>query len=164
MEEGRIFKPKQGLGANLSAFNVSGALLAARDFLEIEIEAERLDEGGRSKVAVRVANLLPYVVLKINAFQDRHENKDAYDLVFTLRNYRDEPEETGRELAASPVAGNEQVMAALKLLEERFADPDNDGPSSYASFLAEDDDEREQLKREAAAVIRRVLAALRRAE
>lgn len=62
VEEGRIFKPKRGTGANLSALNVAGALLAPRDFLEIEVEAERLDQGGRSKVGVRVANLLPYVV------------------------------------------------------------------------------------------------------
>jgi hypothetical protein len=158
VDEGRIFKPKQGLGANLSAFNVSGALLAARDYLEIEVEAERLDEGGRSTVGVRVANLLPYVVLKINAFQDRHENKDAYDLLFCLRNYADEPEETGRALAASPVAADEQVAAALTLLEERFADPERDGPTAYAGFLAEDDEERELLLREAVAVVRGVLA------
>jgi len=161
VEEGRIFKPKQGLGANLSAFNVSGALLAARDYLEIEIEAERLDQGGRSKVGVRVANLLPYVVLKINAFQDRHDQKDAYDLIFCLRNYRDDPEETGRELAASPVAADEQVSAALNLLEQRFADVANDGPSAYAGFLAEDEEDREKLRREAVAVVRRFLAGFR---
>jgi hypothetical protein len=73
--EGKIFKPKQGLGSNLSAFNVAGAQLAARDYIEVEVEGERLDGGGRSKVAVRVANLLPYTVLKINAFQDRHETR-----------------------------------------------------------------------------------------
>lgn len=33
---------------------------------------------------MRVANILPYVGLKIFAFQDRHGNKDANDLVDTL--------------------------------------------------------------------------------
>lgn len=89
--EGKILKPKQGLGSKLSAFNVSGAQLAARDHIEVDIEAERVDAGGRSKVRVRVANLLPYVVLKINAFQDRHESKDAYDLIFCLRQLPREP-------------------------------------------------------------------------
>lgn len=37
-------------------------------------------------MTLRVANVLPYTVLKIFSFQDRHENKDAYDLVFTLLN------------------------------------------------------------------------------
>jgi hypothetical protein len=66
------------------AFNVRGAHLARDDFIEHEIESERLDEGGQSRVSVRVANVLPYTALKIFAFQERHENKDAYDLVFTL--------------------------------------------------------------------------------
>ena len=105
---------------------------------------------------VRVANLLPYVVLKINAFQDRHANKDAYDLVFCLRNYRDEVTETGRTLAASPVARVHQVTEALVLLAERFAQPENDGPSAYAAFLGDDADEdaRAQLRLEAVAVVR----------
>jgi hypothetical protein len=30
-------------------------------------------------------NVLPYTVLKISAFQDRHENKDAYDLLCCSR-------------------------------------------------------------------------------
>lgn len=166
--EGRIFKPKQGLGSNLSAFNVSGAHLAARDFLEIEVEAERLDGGGRSKVAVRVANLLPYIVLKVNALQDRHEPKDAYDLIFCLRNYRDEPETTGRELSRSPVAGDAQVTDALKLLEERFRTIENDGPMAYAAFLSEEEEEeeaeeaeRDTLRREAVAVVGQFLAGFR---
>jgi len=161
VEEGRIFRPKQGVGANLSAFNVTGALLAARDYVEIEIDAERLDEGGRSTVGVRVANLLPYVVLKINAFQDRHDQKDAYDLIFCLRNYRENPEETGRALVVSPVAGDEQVRASLRLLEERFGDSEHDGPTAYAGFLAEDEEEREQLRLEAVVVVRRFLTGFR---
>jgi len=161
--EGRIFKPKQGLGSNLSAFNVSGAHLAASDFLEIDVEAERLDGGGRSKVAVRVANLLPYIVLKVNALQDRHEPKDAYDLIFCLRNYRDEPEATGRQLAESPVAGDARVTDALALLEERFRTIANDGPIAYAAFLAEEEEEqgRDTLRREAVAVVRQFLAGFR---
>jgi hypothetical protein len=162
--EGRIFKPKQGLGSNLGAFNVSGAQLAARDFLEVEVEAERLGGGGRSRVTVRVANLLPYIVLKAKAFQDRHEPKDAYDLIFCLRNYRDEPEVTGHELAGSPVAGDVQVTGALALLEERFRTITNDGPMAYATFLVgEEEEERDVLRREAVAVVHQFLAEFRSA-
>ncbi len=50
-------------------------------------------------MTVRVAGLLPYTVLKILAFQDRHENKDAYDLVFVIVNYAGGPTAAGR---ASP--------------------------------------------------------------
>ena len=156
-EFGRIFSPKnEGVGSKLGAFNVRGALLVRDDFVEREIEAERLDEGGVSRVVVRVANVLPYVVLKIFAFQDRHENKDSYDLVFTLLNYEGGPRGAGETAAASPVAEHEQVTEALGLLEERFREADRDGPSAYALFLAEpeDDEERARLQQEASATVR----------
>jgi hypothetical protein len=81
VEPGRIYRPKgESTGSKLGAFNVRGAHLTRDDFIERVIEGERLDAGGQSRVVVRVANVLPYTVLKVFAFQDRHENKDAYDL------------------------------------------------------------------------------------
>jgi hypothetical protein len=60
VDAGRIFKPKQGTGSGLGAFNVRGAQLVTRDYFECEIEAERLDGRGQSRVTVRVANILSY--------------------------------------------------------------------------------------------------------
>jgi hypothetical protein len=156
VEPGRIFKPKgEHAGAKFAAFNIRGAQLVREDFVECELEGERLDEGGRSKVTVRVADILTYTVLKILAFQDRHDNKDAYDLVFTLLNSHDGPEEAAVRARESAVAGHEQVKEALVLLEERFADVDQDGPSAYAGFLARPSDQEDEarLKREAVATV-----------
>jgi hypothetical protein len=91
VDAGRIFKPKQGAGSGLGAFNVRGAQLVTRDYFDCVIEADRLADGGRSRVTVRVANILSYTVLKILAFQDRHENKDSYDLIYCLLNFQDGP-------------------------------------------------------------------------
>jgi hypothetical protein len=163
---GIIFKPtREGeyTGSKLGAFNVRGAHLVRDDFVERDIEAERLDGGGLSRVTVRVANVLPYTVLKILAFQDRHENKDAYDLVFTLFNHEGGPRAVGRTSAASPVAKHDQVDEALRLLEERFRDAEQDGPSAYALFLAEPDDEddRARFRQEAVATAREFLVGFR---
>jgi hypothetical protein len=156
VEPGRIFRPKEFTGSKLGAFNVRGAQLVRHDFIECDIEGERLDDGGHSRVTVRVANVLPYTVLKILAFQDRHANKDAYDLVFTLLNYAGGPQTCGEAAAASPVAEHAQVTHALTLIDERFSDARQDGPSAYASFLADSDDEAEKarLRQEAAAIVR----------
>jgi hypothetical protein len=157
---GRIYRPKgEHTGAKLGAFNVRGAHLVRDDF----IEGERLDGGGRSRVTVRVAGVLPYTVLKILSFQDRHENKDPYDMVFTLLNHEGGPRNAGRTAAGSPVARYEQVDQALALLAGRFSDVDQDGPSAYALFLAEqdDDDGRARLRREAVATVREFLAGFR---
>jgi hypothetical protein len=157
VEPGRIFRPKsEHTGSKLGAFNVRGAQLVRRDFVERDIESERLDGGGRSRVTVRVANVLPYTVLKILAFQDRHENKDAYDLVFTLLNHAGGPQVCGRAAAASTIARHVQVTSALMLLGERFRDVGQDGPNAYASFLAtpDDEDEKARLRREGVATVR----------
>lgn len=161
---GRIFRPKgESTGSKLGAFNVRGAHLVRADFVEREIEGERLDGGGRSQVAVRVASVLPYTVLKIMAFQDRHANKDAYDLVFTLLNYEGGPRSAGRAAARSVVVGHPQVVDALELLEERFVNTRQDGPSAYAHFLApeEDDEEQARLRQESVATVRAFLQGLR---
>lgn len=95
-------------------------------------------------------------VLKILAFQDRHENKDAYDLVFTLLNHGGGPRVCGQAAAASPIAQHAQVTSALVLLGERFQDISQDGPNAYASFLAtpDDEDNKARLRREAVATVR----------
>jgi len=163
---GAIFRPTgEAVGSNLGAFNVKGAQLAAQDYVEHAIEGERLDNGGLSKVTLRIANLLPYIVLKINAFQDRHENKDAYDLVFTLLNYGDNATYAGQAAAGSPIARLDQVNQAITLLGQRFETAGHDGPAAYANFLAltRDADEIAGLRQEAFAVVRQFLGAFNNA-
>lgn len=163
VQPGRSFRPRGGTGAKLSLLNIPGANLAAHDFLVVPIKGERLDGGGLSRVDVRVANVLPYAVLKIHAFQDRHENKDAYDLVFILRFYCGGPTAAGAAAAASPIASHPQVTDGLRLLEERFASPDLDAPTAYATFTAVpgDDDDVLRRRQEAVATVRAFLRAVR---
>lgn len=160
---GLIFRPKgEATGSGFAALNVRGAHLVREDYVEIEIEEERLDSGGRSRVTMRVANLLPYVVLKIFSFQDRHENKDAYDLVFTLLNYSGGPRAAGQIGSNSSISTHSQVKEGIALLAERFADTGQDGPTSYASFLADSEggEQAARLRQEAVATVREFLDAL----
>lgn len=166
VEPGRIYRPKgEFTGSSLGAFNVRGAHLVRDDFIECDIEGERLDGGGHSRVRVRVANLLPYMVLKIFAFQDRHENKDAYDLVFTLFNHHDGPRAAGSAARSSAVAAHAQVGEAFALLQERFGDVNQDGPSAYALFLSGfgGGDEGARLRQEAVATVREFVRGFRNA-
>ena len=163
-QPGRSFRPKsQGTGSRLSLLNIPGSGLAAMDYIVVPVEQERLDGGGLSRVDVRVANVLPYTVLKIHAFQDRHENKDAYDLVFTLLNYPSGPAIAGTAAAQSRIATDERVSRGLDLLEERFATADMDGPIVYAAFIADSNDDDDALRRrqEAVATVRSFLRTFR---
>ncbi len=58
--------PKQEFtGSRFSAFNVREARLAREEISSnVRLRANELDGGGHSKVIVRVANVLPYTVLK----------------------------------------------------------------------------------------------------
>ena len=160
VEPGTIYRPRGTTGSKVAAVNVRGAQLVTRDYIERPIEGDRLDDGGRSKVTVRVAGLLPYTVLKILAFQDRHDNKDAYDLVFVILNYDGGPTAAGYASAASPVFRHPLVTEAIALLSERFAEAGHDGPHAYASFQAEPGDylAKARLRNEAVAVIEKYLA------
>lgn len=161
VEPGKIFKPKQGAGSGLGAFNVPGAQLVARDFTEVEIEADRLDDGGQSKVVVRVAGILSYTVLKTLVFQDRHENKAACDLVYCLLNFGGGPEDAGLHAKQSPIGSDAQVLEALHLLAERFESADHDGPYACSAFLDDGDpDAAARRRQEAVAVVREFLDAL----
>jgi hypothetical protein len=165
VEPGRIFMPTGQQVGGVGAFNIPGAALVAEDFRAHELEAERFDGTGLSRVTLRVAGLLPFVVLKVLAFQERHENKDSYDLVFCLLNYASGPENAGAAAAASPVRDRPFVVDALELLGERFADVGDDGPGAYAAFLADPSDTAaaERLRREAVVTVRRFLGAFRSA-
>ncbi len=135
VEPGRSFKPRSGSGSRFQAFNVRGARLVSLDHKLVQISAERLDGGGAATAGVQVAGLLPFVVLKISAFVDRHHDKDAYDLIWSLANHPGGPEGAGREMATSPVIADPLAVEALALLRDRFADARNDAPTAYAAFL-----------------------------
>ncbi len=132
---GRNFKPRSGSGSRFQAFNVRGAHLVSLDHELVKIKAERLDDGGVAVAEVQVAGLLPFIVLKVFAFVDRHHSKDAYDMVWTLANHPSGAEGAGRAMAASPVVGDPLCIEALTVLRDRFAEAGNDAPVAYSTFL-----------------------------
>ncbi|WP_419838774.1 hypothetical protein [Candidatus Poriferisodalis sp.] len=159
-DPGAIYRPKQGTGSDFAAFNAPCAGLTAQDCVEVSVTAERLDGGGLSTVRLRVAGVLIFTVLKLLAFQQRHHNKDSYDLVYTLKNHENGPRAAGEVAARSPVRSEKSVTDALESLRERFEAPHYDAPVAYANFLADRDDHesRARLRNEAVAVAREFLA------
>lgn len=101
----------------------------------------------------------------MRAYQDRHQNKDTYDLIFCLLNYGRGPEHAAAVAAGSPIRDHPIVVDGVRSLEERFADVDRDGPGAYATFLADegDTDAAERLRREAVATVRQFMEAYRSA-
>lgn len=123
----------------LSAFGVPGARIALHDFQEIVLIGELL-EGGKSRVTVRVAGPVAFIVMKALAFEGRGESKDAYDLIYVLKKHG--PVELGWRFAEkmSQFPDEPLYRQALSSLKERFTDDDDiegfekDGPVAYARF------------------------------
>lgn len=128
----------------LSALGIPGAKLALKDFIEVAITAEMLDDRGVTTEMVRVCGIVPFLVLKLLAYEDRFEMKDAYDIVYCVMNYSGGPEEVGKLLAKSMHAHIDDpfLLEAYSILQTRFLSEtgidgtEKDGPVSYAGFLS----------------------------
>lgn len=162
-EPGSIVRPREHTGAKLGAFETRGANLVARDYIECEIRGRLLD-GNESFATIRVANLVPFITLKTLAMHDRglKKPKDAYDIVFVLRNWPGGPALAASAALESPVYNEDLVRESLDLLARHFEHTDMDGPGNYSKFLLDDDDDEEEarLRNEAVAAVKEFIAAL----
>lgn len=142
VEQGeRVVKIERGV----SALGLPGAHLVCADYVEVPLTADLLDEKGIATEIVRVANIVPFIVLKAVAYDRRAEEKDAYDLIYCLENFPGGPGGVGamfgerrRDRPDEPL-----FQRALDILRDRFATDDRtpgarkDGPVSYARFRTE---------------------------
>ena len=132
---GRIARDQAtGPGDSIGALRVKGAHLAFIDPVEKTISIDLLDDGGRSKVTVRVANILAFIVLKSFALKGRSEPKDAYDLVWILMRWNGGPRAAAAAARSCRGADHQDVETALAILADEFASTDMSGCVGYASF------------------------------
>ena len=120
----------------LSALRLPGAHLVMQDFQEVVLEVELLHERGMARETIRVASATAFLVLKALAYEDRVEEKDAYDLIYLLERGPGGPEGIGRAFRQRLVDWPEEklLVRTLEILRTRFAQPRHDGPVSYARF------------------------------
>lgn len=159
--------PTQG---NIGALNVPHSSMVFDLFEEKKISAELLGERGIASVIVRHADIVSFTVLKAFAFEDRHEGKDAHDLVYCIENHRGGLTAVAHALQQQLDGRHEAVIRrALDILKTRFADEAEmegyrkDGPVAVARFELGADVERERRalrQRQVSDVIDRLLAAV----
>jgi len=156
----------------LSALKIPGAYLVLDDYIEFPLTAELLDDRGVATVHLRVVNIAAFLVLKCLAYEDRVEEKDAYDIIYCLSYYGEGAPSVAREFTAlqSRFPEDPFVERALQTLRSRFATDANteghrkDGPHSYARFMTNPGHTERDLvhRRDAAAVVEAFLAEVER--
>ena len=110
-----------------------------------------LDAGGISTETVRFADATAFIVLKVLAFGQRHENKDAADLIHVMR-YAGSIEEIAKQFIERRDSGmhKEAIVSALKELRVRFCSTPGvegyrrDGPVANAVFMHGNDADLEE--------------------
>jgi hypothetical protein len=137
-EGGALFRPRvrppAGAGG-LALLCVRGAELANADAIGVRREVRLLD-GALATVEFRVANIAPFVALKADAYLDRREPKDVYDLLYVVRRWPGGPASAGAAIAISPVASDPFVRSSIQRLADEFKSADHVGPRDYAAFVA----------------------------
>lgn len=144
---------------DLRARKARGCDLAFSNPVSIAVEGE-LPGGGRDRVMVRVAGVVPWLVMKGMALAERMKEKDAYDLYFCLRHYPGGP--AALAAAFKPHLENKLVREGLRKIRSAFLSVDHTGPRWVADFLDVTDPEgRAILQRRAYELVNAWLDAIR---
>jgi hypothetical protein len=127
--------PGKNVGSKISAIRTRGAELAGQDNFTVMLSGDTLDHGGiKDGVAAKVANFLPFLVLKAFAIEERDKPKDSYDVIWAISAYKDGPQSVVEEVAKSPILGRNDVASAVGYLHKTFASIDHSGPADMPSL------------------------------
>ncbi|HEX9014832.1 MAG TPA: hypothetical protein VF960_02390 [Chloroflexota bacterium] len=132
---------------DVRARKARGADLAFEMATEVVVSGT-LPDGGKDTGTVRVAGIVPFLVMKGMALHDRLKEKDAWDIYFCLRYYPGGLDALVEEFR--PHLGNSLVREGLRKISEKFASPEHVGPRFVADFDGlEDSDDRALRQRDA---------------
>jgi hypothetical protein len=135
-----------------------GCDLALEINTEIKLEGV-LPGGGKDSATVRVAGIVPFIIMKGMALADRTKEKDAWDIHFCLLHFPGGLEALAETLR--PHLSNGLVQEGLQKIKEKFASPEHIGPKWVADFdELTDPDARAIRQREAYERVRRLLELL----
>jgi hypothetical protein len=116
---------------DFAAVITPGLRLAFQDKKKVSLKGFTL-MGEKADREIWVCGPGAFIVLKVLAFHQRGENKDAYDLYFVIRNYGSGVDEVCERL--SPLLKEAETKKALEILTRDFVDSDSLGPSCVAQF------------------------------
>lgn len=106
-----------------------------------------MPDGAENKVIIKVASVVPFLVMKGMAIWERMKEKDAYDIYYTVLHYPG-----GIDAIAEifkPLSDNKLVKEGLGKILAKFENINSVGPNWVINFLnIEDDPDKEILRRD----------------
>jgi len=122
----------RNIESDFAAVIAPGLHLAFQDRERIELSGRTII-GELARRKIWACGPGAYVVLKSIAFRLRGENKDAYDLYYVVRNYKNGVEDVASRL--KQLLGDPSARQAIDILKDDFLARDNVGPRRVAEFI-----------------------------
>lgn len=91
--------------------------------------------GARQNFVARVCEVGPFLALKLRAFGDRQQPKDAFDILYTILHYDCGPDAAIAAFAEEVGLGNPACADALRTLHEHFGTETAPGPVRASHFV-----------------------------
>ncbi len=131
----------------IRARKVRGCDLAFDDPIEVTIEGN-LPGGAKDSAIIRVASIVPFLIMKAIVLDDRLKEKDAYDIYYCLKQYSDKLDDLVAEFR--PHLKNGLIQEGLAKLAKNFASVEHTGPKFVGAFEEiTDEEDRIQMERDA---------------
>ena len=110
--------------------------------------SSRMPDGAKNEVTIRIAEIVPFLVMKGMALWDRYKEKDAYDIYFAILYY---PGGVQKLVSVfQPFKSNKLVREGLSKIRTRFKDVESPGPVWVTNFEEiDDEEEKERVRRDA---------------
>ena len=110
--------------------------------------SSRMPDGAKNEVTIRIAEIVPFLVMKGMALWDRYKEKDAYDIYFAISYY---PGGVQRLVSVfHPFRSNKLIREGLGKIRAKFRDVESPGPVWVMNFEEiDDEEEKERVKRDA---------------
>ena len=107
-----------------------------------------LPGGAKDSVIIRVASIVPFLIMKSIVLDDRLKEKDAYDIYYCLKQYSDKLDDLVAEF--KPHLKNGLIKEGLAKMAKNFASEKHTGPKFVAAFEEiADKEDRLQMERDA---------------
>ena len=107
----------------------------------------KMPDQATNRLTIKIADVVPFLVMKGMALWDRYKEKDVYDIYFTISNYPG-----GIQTLINifkPVKSNRLVIEGLGKIKSKFIDIESPGPSWVVNFEEiTDEEEKEIMKRD----------------
>jgi hypothetical protein len=130
----KLKKNKPVLIDNFAVQRADGVELALRFFEMVALDGST-PAGGKNRVEVAIASIPALLAIKGYAIQQRHKQKDAYDIYYCVRNYPGGPEALAKDCKL--ILDLPDGKQGFQYIAGKFDKDDGYGPTSVKKFVEE---------------------------